>query len=411
MGLFSYFHQPPDPIVSFTLDSRGTFRPGSAVSGSVLLQIPHDPKAKVQPPPPRQLNVASITFYGHAATANTRSESNGPNNGSRTIYYKDDVCLFRQSYTLASNLTLDERMPMECGFGFSFPYVSDNLPFDSPYRMRHNARGTYLEPSQAQQQPLPPSFSMGYGNDSAIVEYTIELVCNFEGEREPFTVRLTTPMDFLPSPPSSSHPAPPLSEYSNELKRFSSSRLIGGEKSFANSFRDKFSSSTPAVDAMLKVTLPTTMVPGSSFPIYACLEVSNPSVQGINLPVAEIRPKSLRCSQVVYYRALRDNREIPAESLEETRTSNVVLNAIPESQWIEPRNRNVNEKGTAQQASQFWYYPATFEARLPSGTGLSLQTSNIDCEYVLELKIEAEILGKEFEFEQDVAVFMQQASV
>ena len=126
MGLFDFFHLPPDPIVSFNLNSRGPFGPGSPVSGHLTITIPPDPKAKTQPPPPRQLSVANIAFYGRSATANYRTQTSGAGNTqtTQTIHYEDDVCLFHQGYMLMNSQVLDETQPAQCSFGFSFSHMA-----------------------------------------------------------------------------------------------------------------------------------------------------------------------------------------------------------------------------------------------------------------------------------------------
>ncbi len=412
MGLFSLFQLPPDPVCSFNLDSRGPFGPGSPVSGALTLLIPPDPKAKTQPPP-RQLKAAAITFYGRAATANTREESSGTGDQrrTRTIYYEDDVCLFRHCYVLITNISVDETKPLESRFGFSFPWTADPLPIPTPYEERRSVQGNYVGHAEArQQQPLPPSFRMEISSSTyAIFEYNIELVCHFEGEKTPFTVTLPIPLGYLP-PPSypSSVGSQPSAEYVKAPRRYSSSRLIGTEKSISRSFRDKFSSNTPAVDVVLKVALPATLTPGSAFPIYACMEVLNPSTSEVSLPVAELNVKSLRWHRQVFFRALRNqHRRSHMGEHEDSRTTTTSLNTLPENQWIDPReNIPTGDKSIAPKSDRSWYYPATFEARIPGDTDLSIRTRNIDCGYAAELKFVAELCGKEFEFKVEAGVLI-----
>ena len=242
------------------------------------------------------------------------------------------------------------------------------------------------------------------------MEYTIELTCHFEGEKTPLVVRLPAPLDFLPTPsgPQGYIPQSPFAEFVMKSKRFSSSRLTGAEKSFGNSFKDKFSKHTPSVDVVLKVSLPTSVTAGSSFPIYACLEVFNPSTAEISLPVAEIRVKSLEWHQQVYYRALLKSSPNSGEH-EDQCTSSTALNTLPESQWVDPREKGLGEKGKVQSTDRSWYYPGTFEARIPGDTGLSLRTRNIDCGYMSELKLQTEICGKEFEFKVETGVVVVQS--
>ena len=112
----------------------------------------------------------------------------------------------------------------------------------------------------------------------------------------------------------------------------------------------------------------------------------------------------------MFYRAIRKNRHSP-DAHEAFRYSPVAMNTIPESQWVDRRERHVSEKGVVQQGSQSWYFPATFEARIPGDTGLSLQTTNIHRMYLLELKLEAEICGKVFDLVTKVGVTIVQANV
>ncbi|KAK5164242.1 uncharacterized protein LTR77_009936 [Saxophila tyrrhenica] len=393
MGLLDYFHLPPDPIVSFRLDSHRPFGPGSPVSGLLVLEVPPDPKAKTQPPPPRQINTAEITFYGRAATATTRSESTG-NNQTRTIYYKDEVSLFQQPRLLAQGVSVDESSPFTSRFEFVFPYGADALPFPSPYKEGRRIHGIY--DAAFDQRPLPPSFELGGGNNYAIVEYNMKVVCQFEGDKVPLEVLLPAPLEFAPpsSVPLHLSQRPQLKEFVQEAEHYSSSRLTGAEKSFKHSFRDKFSSSTPSVDVVLKVTMPSSLQPGASFPIYACMEVSKPSTPEINLPVADIRIKKLEWHRLVYYRAPLDHPHSHVKEHEQSRTDETKLNTLPESQWIEPRETIPGQ----DKKERSWYYPATFEARVPGDACMSFHTRNIDCGYGLEVKLETELCGKEFEY-------------
>jgi hypothetical protein len=160
------------------------------------------------------------------------------------------------------------------------------------------------------------------------------------------------------------------------------------------------------VDVVLKVSLPKTLSPGSSFLIYACVEVSNPSTADVTLPVAGIKAKSLKWHQQVRYRALLASGRSLMEENEDYCLSSVTLNTLPESQWVDPRECNAGDKGIVQSGIKSWYFPATFEARIPSDTGLSLRTRNIDCTYIMELKLKADISGKEFEQKVEAEVLV-----
>ena len=379
MGIFSRKPKLPDPYISIALDDhcRGACYPGTQVSGTVTLQSP------VQ----RHIQVAQVSFSGHARTHSYKTEGSG--NNSRTIYFQDDATLFQDDQNLAHNTTIPQDQAHSWRFEFQFPHTS-GVVGSSPYDGETVISGIYTSDSH----PLPPSFAlMRSEHEYAIVEYKVQACFHFEDEKEPFVIDLE-PLNFLPYHP---RPQPPsFAEFIKPAQQYSSSRLIGSEKSFKHSLRDKFSSQTPSVNLIMKTTVPPHLTTSGSFPIYACVELDTFSDPTIEIPLVNMTIKSLKLCQYTFYRSLR-YRGVSVRDREHQATYEdlVPLNAVPESLQVERRDGNSGHR-------KFAYFPASFEARIPGATCPSFHTFNINHNFQLEFKLEADICGKKFEFKVDV---------
>ena len=225
------------------------------------------------------------------------------------------------------------------------------------------------------------------------MEYNVEVAFQFDDHEEPYMMKLE-PLNFMPK---HRRPDPsPLAEFVNPPQKYSSSRLVGGEKSITHSFRDKFSSQTPSVKLVMKTTVPSHHITSGSFPIYACIEIDALSHPSIDISSINIRIKSLKLCKFTFYRAIRYRGiSVRSREREETYEDLVPLNTVPES-------CRVVQQHSASGDRKFLYFHATFEARIPGATCPSFQTFNINHNFRLEFKLEAEICEKKFEFKVDV---------
>ena len=379
MGIFSRKPKLPDPYISVTLDDqcRGACFPGTQVSGTVTLQSP------VQ----RHITVAQASLSGHAKTHSYKTEGSG--NNSSTIYFQDDATLFEVDQNLSHNTIVPQDQICFWRFEFQFPHTS-GLVGSTPYTGATATSGIYANDLH----PLPPSFSlMRSAHEYAIVEYKVQASFQFDGEKEPFVMDFA-PLNLVPYNPRPQQPS--FAEFIKPAQQYSSSRLIGCEKSFKHSLRDKFSSQTPSVKVVMKTTVPPNLAPSGSFPIYACVEIDSFSDPAIDVPVVNIKITSLKLCQYTFYRSIR-SRGVSVHNREHQATHEelVPLNAVPE--WCEVERR----EGTSGDR-KYVYFPASFEARIPGATCPSFQTFNINHNFQLEFKLEAEVCGKKFEFKVDV---------
>ena len=122
MGIFSRKPHTPEPSISLILDEYcpGPFHPGSVISGTATLQSP------VQ----RYLQLAQVSFFGHAMTHAYESEGSGKD--SNSIYFRDDASLFRINQCLSQSTTIERHQISSWRLQFTFPHFA-SLVGPSPY--------------------------------------------------------------------------------------------------------------------------------------------------------------------------------------------------------------------------------------------------------------------------------------
>ena len=378
MSWFSNKPKIPDVWISTALDDgcKGPCYPGSLVSGTITLQSPVE----------RNLELAQACFVGHAITHSRRSEGSGKN--SSEIYYRDDANLFMLEQSLSLHTTVQSGQVYSWQFQFEFPHAS-GIVSSSPYTGDTAVSGIYTNISHS----LPPSFGLTRTqNEYAAVEYKVQAMFKFDDIPEPFAVDLQ-PLNFVPHNPRPQNPR--FAEFVKPSQQYSSTRLTGGQKSFGHSFKDKLSSQTPSVRLYMKTTVPQHVTTSGSFPIYACIEMDSFSNPGIDIPVINISLKSLKLCQYTLYRSLKYKGISTRREHQATYEELVHLNAVPEWRQVERQHGKTDERN-------FIYFPAAFEARIPGATCPSFQTFNINHNFQLEFKLEAEVCEKKFEYKVEV---------
>lgn len=142
----------------------------------------------------------------------------------------------------------------------------------------------------------------------------------------------------------------------------------------------------------MKATVPPYLTTSGSFPIYACIEIDSLSHTNIDLSLINIKIKSLKLCQYTFYRSLIYHG-ITAFHREHQATYEglVNLNAVPEWRQVERRHGKTPDRS-------FLYFPAAFEARIPGDVCPSFRTFNINHNFQLDFKLEAEVCEKKFEF-------------
>jgi hypothetical protein len=383
MNFFGSRRSPP-PCVSFFLDPhcQETFQPGSRISGTVRFTA----QARCN------IEYAELQFAGHSITHSHRQQRNGPNGQNRrTIHYHDDALLFRYSQYLTKDMFLDEGMNNDWRFEFAFPYDTGLVETNPFYT------SSWASIFTTSTHTLPPSFAHALSSiHYATVEYNLQAVFQLEGEKEPHIIQLPDPLKLLPH--SQGPHQPRLVEFVKPSQPYSTSRLVGAEKSFGGSIKDKFSSGTPTVNVTLKASVPTLLDTAAAFPIYVCAEIDSPSVDTVAIPAVIISITKLQLCQFTFFRAIRQSRwgTAFADSERVSHDENLVyLNAVPEHSTVEQKHGSNGDR-------KFWYYPASFETRVPGGTCPTFQTFNINHNFRTELTVSAEICGKKFEFKIDV---------
>ena len=374
MRFLSRSERVPDPCVSIVLDGdcQGLFHPGNRVSGTIVLQ------SNVQ----RRLALAEVFFSGHALTHLTRRESSGDK--SSTIHYKHDAELFCFDQRLSEDHTIFEDQQLSWRFQFSFPQTTKPSG-PSPYIRATASSDTYSNDEHS----LPPSFThQKAGTRYAKVEYSIDAHFHFEDCKDPYITHLAlldlVPHDRCPRPP-------PISEHTMPTQRYASSRLVGEDKSFKHSIRDRFSSNTPSVNLTMKASAPSFHVSGIAFPIYTCVEIDLSRSPAIAIPTMSIAVKSLQLCQITYYRALKYRGGSVRREVEQVDTDFVTLNTLPEQIRVQQQQRN----GSGDDI--LIVFPATFEARIPGDVCPSFRTYNINHNFTLLFEVEAEVCGRKFE--------------
>lgn len=386
MGIFSRQPKPPEAQVDRITDANTPlpYRPGSVVRGRITFRSP------IQ----RRVQVAQASFYGHCQTACTRSESTGSGSSStrNTVYYKDDVDLFRLSQVFGQTFVAEAGQTYSWDYSFTFPKYSRNERGEV-YRRDTACSPTY----QVSPHDLPQSFKIHhYESRHAYVEYNVDAVFLFEDSAEPFIVKFPD-LPYSPYPPETPPGyQPPFLEYVKQPEKYTSSRLTGAEKSMRNSFRDRFSSETPSLDVTMKASIVPVLSVGTAFALFVCVELdhlSNP--QAINIPSVTLRVKSLELGQITTWRAMRVRPASSAVPEHETHMVDPLpLNTIPESRAVDLQ--------LGQEKKQL-IYPASFEARIPSNVFPGLRTVNINHAHRLRAVVEVTIAGKTFEHKFEVA--------
>ena len=146
----------------------------------------------------------------------------------------------------------------------------------------------------------------------------------------------------------------------------------------------------------MKATIPPCVTTSGSFPIYACIEIDSFSAAAIDLPLIDIKIKSLKLCQYTFYRSLRCHGVTSyGREHQATYEELVPLNTVPEWRQVERQYGKTNGRS-------FTYFPAAFEARIPGDTCPSFRTFNINHNFQLEFKLEATICEKKFEFKVEV---------
>ncbi|KXS98650.1 hypothetical protein AC578_10072 [Pseudocercospora eumusae] len=399
MGIFSRKEKIVPPQVAIHLDHAGPYAPGLPITGSV----------HVQTPVPRPISSVAITCVGKATTHNIRrvqragagvGMASGPNTSTRrTIHYHDDAQLFREAQGLFSDTELIPEKPLTTQFSLTIPWGTEDVHGGGPYVEGRSNPEAYTTRSH----PLPPTFVHQHDSDRyASIEYGLQVLIHFaDGSSEPYASPVKG-FVLIPLPNHSPSDARFL-ESIRPSEKYSSSRLTGAEKSAIHSFKDKFSSSTPSVNVVLKARTVSIVPTGSSFSIQTCAEIDSFSVDSISIPSVQLRIRDVKLMPITFYRALRVE-SLASSSLdrgehEEIDEEKILLNANPDTQTVQ------GEQRMAENSSKL-VFPATFEARIPSSVCPSFRTLNINRTYRLKMVLRADICGKEFEhkFELSVAV-------
>lgn len=421
MGIFSRSPKVPPPDVTRTLsrEPNKPYRPGSIVSGTIAVSCPTT----------RLVRFIRVQFYGQCITHSTRSENSGPNNNSTTIHYHDEVDLFRYDQDLTPRsgaFTAPEHQQMTFNFAFTFPATTDVLRPDV-YERKTAGSDVY----DVVQHELPPSYTLNYGSRTvADVLYRLDVSLLLDSDPDPYTVAFNG-LDFQPLPPRI--PAglqAPFLEFVRKRETYASSRLIGQEKSFRASVRDKFSSHTPSLDVTMKASLVPVLTVGAPFELFVCVELAGLSdPKAIHLPTLSLKVKELRLYEDTRFRALRVSYGHHYPENERVEQNKMLLNALPDIRVVQQQPgrpptyeipaHQFDSKGMEkhQPSSSFsssasttqpqgsaaeFVYPTSFSARIPSDAVSSFRTVNINHHYRLRVELVVEIAGKEFEHEFEV---------
>ena len=374
MGLFSRKPKEPEPHATRTITtSQHTYWPGSQITGTLTLECPTQ----------RRVVRVEASFHGTCTTHLYRTESSGTGDDkkSETINYYDEADLFRHVAVLEKDFVARPGQSFSWPFHFAFPYETSNIRGEV-YRKETACSPLY----QVSPHSLPPTFALDLSHSTyAHVEYNVEVIIYFEDAEEPFTVRFQQ-LNFSPFPPQQPVQAPFL-ECVREVEKYASSRLVGQEKSFRHSIRDKFSSSTPSLNVTMKASVMPVITVGTTFSFFVCTELSNLSdPYAIDIREVRLRIKSLKLTKVTTHRAIRVDRGAQPER-EETHSDSVLLNALPEARSVEP------QVGVQKQL----ICPAAFEARIPGDCCPIFSTVTIHYACKLKAIVEVEICGKVFE--------------
>lgn len=391
MGIFSRKERVPDPQVTILLDDfcRGALLPGAQISGSVAIASPV----------PRPIHAVEVVFAGRASTHCTR-HINGPNNQRRIIRYHDEVELLRLSQNLLGDSSVDPANSPTCPFSFICPDRTNTSTGPSPYTGGYTNSNAYEVSSHG----LPPTVSHSHGDDHyAVVQYAVQVVVHFADTQDPF---LSAPQPLVICPRQSG-PQGPLAECIMLAEKYASSRLVGQEKSFMGSFKDKFSSETPSVNIVLKARSPTIVSSGTSFPIQTCVELDALSMPSIDVASVDIRIAEVKLVAVTFFRALKQatysgDRRPEHEVVDEDK---ILLNASPGNIPV-PKQEVQQEK-----SSMKLVYPASFEARIPGSTCPSFRTFNINRTYRLKMKMEADVCGKTFDYKFEIDLIVRSGAI
>lgn len=338
---------------------------------------------------PTQLRSAEIILFGRAVTHYAKLEA--VIGQPVSLDFADDSRLFRVNNLLAQDQFVDR--PLTLGFHLQLPQRIEAPTTENPYAVETRYKGTYSETTH----PLPPSFSMIAGTKHfAVVEYNIQAVLQFEGEKRSMTVQLPEPLLVLLSDYAQIPQRQPV-EFVKFPEKYSSSRLLGSGRSMRTSFSDRFSSSAPSVNVVMKASVPGAVTTGRPFEFNVAVEIDSLSAPNISIPSILLRVIELQLWKVTYSRCLRPNGEeaYGGHRVLEANAREPVMNAVPESTLVQQQPRTSEDR-------KFWSYATTFEARVPGSVCPSFKTFNISHTGRIKMKVEAEICGKKFQYEVDV---------
>jgi hypothetical protein len=375
---------PHQPEAFLTLDpsSQRAHLAGSPIIGHVTITSP------IQ----RNLLTAKILLFGRAMTHSAKMEA--INGEAVTLDFGDDSCLFRINELLAQNQNVLPNQPLNLDFHLRMPERIEAPETANPWAVETRYQGIYKELAH----PLPPTFSLIAGpNMWAMVEYNIQAVLQFEGEKDLLTVQLPEPL-LVYLRPEGPPPQKPPAEFTKVPEKYASSRLTGNPASKRSSLKDRFSSKVPSVNLVMKAIVPTILTTGRAFVITASVEIDSPSAENILIPTIQLRILNLELRKIIHLRAMRRNlqeahgghraRETRAEEVEK-------LNVQPEAMTAHHQLRE-------NQGGKVWMYEAQFEARVPGSACPSFRTFNISHSYRVVMTVEAEVCGKTFDYEVEV---------
>ena len=387
MGIFSRKERVPDPQVTISLDDfcRGPLLPGAQISGSV----------SIASPVPRPIRAVEAVFAGRATTHCVR-HVNGPNNQRRAIRYHDEMELLRLSQKLLGDSSVDSINSPTCPFSFICPDYTNTSTGPSPYTGGHTNPNAY----EVSAHGLPPTCSHSHGDDHyAVVQYAVQVVVHFADTQDPF---LSAPQPLVICPHQSGLQGSP-AECVMLAEKYASSRLVGREKSFMGSFKDKFSSETPSVNVVLKARGPTIVSSGNSFPIQSCVELDALSMPSIDVASVDIRIAEVKLVAVTFFRALKQSTYGRGDRAEHevVDEDKILLNASPSG------GVSVGKQEVQVEKNSKLVYPATFEARIPGSTCPSFRTFNINRTYRLKMKMEADVCGKTFDYKFEIDIVVE----
>lgn len=386
MGLFKADgNDLPEPRVTLQLDNscETPFRPGSNVFGQVFFDCPI----------PRQIRDVQVSIKASTLTKYIHYVKRG--NHPYPIRCHDEANLYEMKQVLAQGITSEPERRYCWDFYLAFQHGEGTLlhpnPNKSPYEGLTGHKDFYA--SKAYQ--LPPSF-LHWKNDDhlAQVQYLLKVEVTFDDSK----ILYSPPIKILTYVPSQEPHQEKMAESVFRINSYSSSRLTGTSKSGLSRWKDKLTSSSPSVKLSLKSSIPSSIVRGKAFPIYAKLDVeplSDPST--FNIPSVHIKILLMELVPLVVYRSIKEesaldypfeNIECPHEEETVEEGKSIALNAVPPKVDVEQQ---------PDRKSPSLEFPTTFEGRLPGNVTPNFATSNIVLWYKLRVRLQANVCGKEIE--------------